>query len=78
MGALYGSTPGRVISGMLATNAQLDADRSVHAEPWSNGKVGMTGVSYLACIQYLVAGRAVEAAGARRDQSMGGLFRLVS
>ncbi|WP_447726611.1 CocE/NonD family hydrolase [Sphingomonas koreensis] len=24
-------------------------------QPWSNGKVGMTGVSYLACIQYLVA-----------------------
>lgn len=23
--------------------------------PWSNGKVGMTGVSYLACAQYLVA-----------------------
>lgn len=23
--------------------------------PWTNGKVGMTGVSYLACIQYLVA-----------------------
>ena len=26
------------------------------AQPWSNGKVGMSGVSYLACIQYLVAG----------------------
>lgn len=25
------------------------------ARPWSNGKVGMTGVSYLAAIQYLVA-----------------------
>ena len=25
------------------------------AQPWSNGKIGMTGVSYLACIQYLVA-----------------------
>lgn len=25
------------------------------ARPWSNGRVGMTGVSYLACIQYLVA-----------------------
>ncbi|MBO9519324.1 MAG: CocE/NonD family hydrolase [Porphyrobacter sp.] len=25
------------------------------AQPWSNGKVGMTGVSYLAAIQYLVA-----------------------
>lgn len=25
------------------------------AQPWSNGRVGMTGVSYLACIQYLVA-----------------------
>lgn len=25
------------------------------AQAWSNGKVGMTGVSYLACIQYLVA-----------------------
>lgn len=24
-------------------------------QPWCNGKVGMTGVSYLACIQYLVA-----------------------
>ncbi|BBC71120.1 conserved hypothetical protein [Altererythrobacter sp. B11] len=24
-------------------------------QPWSNGRVGMTGVSYLACIQYLVA-----------------------
>ncbi len=24
-------------------------------QPWSNGAVGMTGVSYLACIQYLVA-----------------------
>ena len=25
------------------------------ARPWCNGRVGMTGVSYLACIQYLVA-----------------------
>lgn len=25
------------------------------AQPWSNGKVGMTGVSYLAAVQYLVA-----------------------
>ena len=26
------------------------------AQPWANGRVGMTGVSYLACIQYIVAG----------------------
>lgn len=25
------------------------------ARPWCNGRIGMTGVSYLACIQYLVA-----------------------
>lgn len=32
-----------------------DAIEWLAARPWSNGRVGMTGVSYLACIQYLVA-----------------------
>lgn len=32
-----------------------DAIQWLASQPWSNGKVGMTGVSYLACIQYLVA-----------------------
>jgi len=32
-----------------------DAIQWLAEQPWSNGKVGMTGVSYLAAIQYLVA-----------------------
>lgn len=32
-----------------------DAIEWLAARPWSNGRVGMSGVSYLACIQYLVA-----------------------
>jgi predicted acyl esterase len=33
----------------------FDAIQWLAAQPWSNGKVGMTGVSYLAAIQYYVA-----------------------
>lgn len=32
-----------------------DAIEWLAGRPWSNGRIGMTGVSYLACIQYLVA-----------------------
>jgi predicted acyl esterase len=32
-----------------------DAIEWLAARPWSNGRIGMSGVSYLACIQYLVA-----------------------
>ena len=44
-------------------------------QPWCNGKVGMSGVSYLAAIQYQVA--PLSAAAPRGDQSLGGLLRLV-
>lgn len=33
----------------------VDVIRWLADQPWSNGKVGMTGVSYLACIQFLAA-----------------------
>ncbi len=39
-------------------------------QPWSNGKVGLVGVSYLASSQWNVARR--ESAPLGRDQSMGG------
>lgn len=38
-------------------NDGYDAVEWIAGEPWSNGRVGMLGMSYFACIQYLVAAR---------------------
>ena len=42
-------------NGLIEAQDCYDTIQWLAAQPWSNGKVGMTGVSYLACIQYLVA-----------------------
>ena len=48
----------------------------IGTQPWCNGRVGMSGVSYLACTQYQVA--PLQPAASCRDQPVGGLLRLVS
>jgi predicted acyl esterase len=42
-------------NGSIEAEDCRDAIEWLAARPWSNGKVGMTGVSYLAAIQYLAA-----------------------
>jgi predicted acyl esterase len=42
-------------NGALEAEDCRDTIEWLASQSWSNGKVGMTGVSYLACIQYLVA-----------------------
>ena len=42
-------------NGVIEAQDCCDTIQLLAELPWSNGKVGMTGVSYLACIQYLVA-----------------------
>ncbi|HWL46907.1 MAG TPA: CocE/NonD family hydrolase [Sphingomonadaceae bacterium] len=42
-------------NGIVEAEDCFDAIGWLADQPWSNGKVGMTGVSYLAAIQYLVA-----------------------
>jgi len=42
-------------NGTVEANDCYDTIQWLAAQPWSNGKVGMTGVSYLAAIQYVVA-----------------------
>ncbi|MDB5717617.1 MAG: CocE/NonD family hydrolase, partial [Sphingomonas bacterium] len=42
-------------NGLIEGEDCYDTIQWLAEQPWSNGKVGMTGVSYLAAIQYLVA-----------------------
>ena len=42
-------------NGLIEAEDCRDTIEWLADRPWSNGMVGMTGVSYLACIQYLVA-----------------------
>lgn len=42
-------------NGLIEAEDCRDTIEWLADQEWSNGKVGMTGVSYLACIQYLVA-----------------------
>lgn len=43
-------------NGPIEAQDCYDTIEFLAAQPWANGRVGMTGVSYLACIQYIVAG----------------------
>ena len=48
-------SPGRFYHGIYETNDGYDTIEWIAKQPWSNGKIGMTGVSYLAAVQQAAA-----------------------
>ena len=48
-------SPGRFYHGIYEANDGYDTIEWIAKQPWSNGKIGMTGVSYLAAVQQAAA-----------------------
>jgi putative CocE/NonD family hydrolase len=48
-------SPGHFYHGIYETNDGFDTVEWIARQPWSNGKIGMTGVSYLAAVQQATA-----------------------